>query len=203
MESTVESFNRCGRMRSRKCVLAAFVFIYGLANPSLHAQDSSAQDSVPGILYGIRIGLLAHDVGGLWSHSRAEAGVDVNAEIVFSQPRLRLWQGLILPNMGVSINSRHDTSKAYAGLLWEWVFGNGFFVNSGGGLAVHNGQLESDDSNKKQLGSRVLFRVPIEFGFTIRERHRISILFDHVSNAYLATPNEGMDTIGVRYGFQF
>jgi hypothetical protein len=63
--------------------------------------------------------------------------------------------------------------------------------------------LESDDSNKKQLGSRVLFRIPIEFGLTLQERHRISILFDHMSNAYLANPNEGMDTIGVRYGFQF
>jgi hypothetical protein len=28
-------------------------------------------------------------------------------------------------------------------------------------------------------------------------------MFDHVSNAYLASPNEGMDTVGVRYGFQF
>ena len=190
-------------MTIQKCALAAVVFFYAMASPSAHAQDSSAKVFAPGILYGIRIGLLAHDVGRLWSHSRAEAGVDVNAEIVFSQPRLKLWQGLILPNMGVSVNSRHDTSKVYAGLLWEWVFDNGFFVNSGGGLALHNGQLESDDSNKKQLGSRVLFRVPIEFGFTIRERHRISILFDHMSNAYLANPNEGMDTIGARYGYQF
>ncbi|MBI5579608.1 MAG: acyloxyacyl hydrolase [Deltaproteobacteria bacterium] len=191
-------------MTIRKCALVgAVILFYGMANPCVQAQDSSGKAFASGILYGIRIGLLAHDVGGLWSHSRAETGVDVNTEIVFSKPRLMLWQGLILPNIGVSINSRHDTSKVYAGLLWEWVFDNGFFVNSGGGLAVHNGQLESDDSNKKQLGSRVLFRVPVEFGFTIRERHRISILFDHMSNAYLATPNEGMDTIGVRYGFQF
>ena len=127
----------------------------------------------------------------------------MNAEIVFNQPSLKLWHGFILPNMGVSINNQHDTSKVYGGLLWEFVFDNGFFVNSGGGLAIHNGHLESDDSNKKQLGSRVLFRVPIEFGFTIREHHRISFMFDHISNAYLATPNEGMDTIGLRYGYQF
>jgi lipid A 3-O-deacylase len=188
----------------RKCALVGVViFIYGMANPSAHVQDSSEKACAPGILYGIRIGLLAHDVGGLWGQTRAEAGVDVNAEIVFNQPSLKLWQGVILPNIGVSINSQHDTSKAYGGLLWEFIFDNGFFVNSGGGLAVHNGHLESDDPNKKQLGSRVLFRVPIEFGFTIQERHRISILFDHMSNAYLANPNEGMDTIGVRYGFQF
>jgi hypothetical protein len=191
-------------MTIRKCALVGVVIlIYGMANPSVQAQDSSKKVFASGILYGIRIGLLAHDVGGLWSHSRAESGVDVNAEIVFNKPSLKLWQGFILSNMGVSINSRHDTGKVYGGLLWEFVFDNGFFVNSGGGLAVHNGHLESDDSNKKQLGFRVLFRVPIEFGFTIQERHRISILFDHMSNAYLASPNEGMDTIGVRYGFQF
>jgi len=191
-------------MTIRNCALVGVViFICGMATPSVQAQDSSEKACVPEIFYGIRIGLLAHDVGGLWSHSRAEGGVDVNAEIVFNQPGLKLWQGFILPNMGVSINSQHDTSKVYGGLLWEFVFDNGFFVNSGGGFAIHNGHLQSDDSNNKQLGSRVLFRVPIEFGFTIQERHRISILFDHMSNAYLASPNEGMDTIGVRYGFQF
>jgi len=191
-------------MTIRECaVVGIAIFFCGMANPSVQAQDASEKACASGILYGLRIGLLAHDVGGLWSHSRAEAGVDVNAEIVFSKPSLKLWHGLILTNIGVSINSRHDTSKVYGGLLWEFVFDNGFFINSGGGLAVHNGQLESDDSNKKQLGSRVLFRVPVEFGFTIQERHRISILFDHMSNAYLASPNEGMDTIGVRYGFQF
>ena len=188
----------------RKCALVGVVIlIYGMATSSVDAQDSSQKAFASGILYGIRLGLLAHDVGGLWSHARAEGGVDVNAEIVFSKPSLKLWQGVILPNIGVSINSRHDTSKVYGGLLWEFVFDNGFFINSGGGLAVHNGHLDSDDSNKKQLGSRVLFRVPIEFGLTLQERHRISILFDHMSNAYLANPNEGMDTIGVRYGFQF
>ena len=88
-------------------------------------------------------------------------------------------------------------------MVWEFLFSNGFFFNIGTGLAVHNGQLESDDSNKKQLGSRILFREPIEFGFTFFERHRISILFDHISNADLAEPNEGLDTLGVRYGYQF
>jgi hypothetical protein len=87
--------------------------------------------------------------------------------------------------------------------VWEFQFENGFFFNIGTGLAVHNGQLESNDANKKQLGSRVLFREPIEFGFAIDQHHRISIMFDHISNADLADPNEGLDTLGLRYGFQF
>jgi lipid A 3-O-deacylase len=179
------------------------ILIFGTFNQPLQAQDPPKKDSGSGILYGLRLGLLAHDVGGLWSHSRAEGGVDINAEIIFKKPSLKLLAGSILPNMGVNINSQGGTSKAYGGLLWEFLFDNGLFANSGVGLAVHNGQLESDDSNKKQLGSRVLFRIPIEFGFTIYEHHRISILFDHISNAYLASPNKGLDTLGVRYGFQF
>jgi hypothetical protein len=29
------------------------------------------------------------------------------------------------------------------------------------------------------------------------------ILFDHVSNAYLESPNDGMDTLGIVYGYRF
>jgi hypothetical protein len=168
-----------------------------------HAQLSPDAPADPGILYGIRIGLLIHDIGGLWSNTRSEEGVDFNAEAVFRKPSFMLWRGAVLPNIGLSINSHGGTSKIYGGALWEFLSSNGLFFNIGTGLTVHNGQLESDDGDKKQLGSRVLFRTPIEFGFTFYERHRISILFDHISNADLARPNEGLDTIGLRYGFQF
>ena len=114
-----------------------------------------------------------------------------------------LWEGAVLPNIGLSINSHGDTSKIYGGVLWEFLFSNGLFFNIGTGLPVHNGQLDSDDGDKKQLGCRVLLRTPTEFEFTFYERHRIPILFDHISNADLARPNEGLDTLGVRYGFQF
>jgi len=187
----------------RYALLGFAILILGTFRQPLQAQAPPEKASGPGIFCGFRLGLLAHDVGGLWSHTRAEGGMDMNAEIVFWKPSFRLWEGVILPNLGLSINSQGDTSKVYGGLLWEFLFNNALFLNSGIGLAVHNGQLESDDANKKQLGSHILFRIPIEFGFTIYERHRISILFDHISNAYLASPNEGLDTLGVRYGFQF
>lgn len=190
-------------MIQRYALAGLIVLFSGTFIQSLLAQDSSDKNLNHSIFYGIRLGLLAHDVGGLWSHSRAEGGADINVEIVFGKPSLKLMAGSILPNMGVSINSQGGTSKAYGGLLWEFLFDNGLFANSGIGLAVHNGQLESDDANKKQLGSHILFRIPIELGFTIYERHRLSIMFDHISNAYLASPNEGLDTLGVRYGFQF
>ncbi len=190
-------------MMLRYALFGLAVFIFGTFNHPLQAQTPPETASAPGVLYGFRLGLLVHDVGGLWSNTRSEGGTDVNAEMVFRKPSFMLWGGAILPNVGLSINSQGDTSKIYGGVVWEFLFSNGFFFNIGTGLAVHNGQLESDDSNKKQLGSRILFREPIEFGFTFYERHRISILFDHISNADLAEPNEGLDTLGVRYGYQF
>jgi hypothetical protein len=183
--------------------LAFFICAMVNLTSPLRAQAGSGASAHAGLLYGVRVGLLAHDLGGLWSNTRAEGGVDWNAEVVFNRPSFTLWGGQILPNLGASINSRGDTSKIYAGFVWEFQFENGFFFNIGTGLAVHNGQLESNDANKKQLGSRVLFREPIEFGFAIDQHHRISIMFDHISNADLADPNEGLDTLGLRYGFQF
>jgi lipid A 3-O-deacylase len=155
------------------------------------------------ILYGWRIGLLEHDVNGLWSGTQAEGGFDLNTEIVFKKPRFSLWRGSILPNLGLTLNNQGDTNTLYGGLIWEFVSKAGVFFNTGLGLAVHSGELETDDDQKKSLGSRILFRVPLEIGATIGTRHRISILFAHISNAYLADPNEGLDVLGVRYGIQF
>jgi hypothetical protein len=167
------------------------------------SEETADKNVVSNLLHGCRIGLLDHDVNGLWSGSRAEGGFDVNAEIVFTKPGLILWRGSILPNLGVTVNNQGDTSTLYGGFIWEFVSKAGVFFSTGLGLAVHNGELETNDDQEKALGSRLLFRVPLEIGVTVGKRHRISILFAHISNAYLADPNEGLDVVGVRYGLQF
>jgi hypothetical protein len=148
-------------------------------------------------------GVLAHDVGGLWSGTREEDGVDINGEIVFCRSGIPVLAGTLRPNLGLSVNSQGDTSKLYGGVLWEIKTQSGVFVAAGLGAAAHNGELDTDDEDKKSLGSRVLFRIPIEFGYQLDAHHSLSILFDHVSNAGLASPNEGLDTIGIRYGYVF
>ena len=147
----------------------------GLTSSAL-SEETADKNVVSNILYGCRIGLLDHDVNGLWSGSRAEGGFDVNAEIVFKKPGFLLWRGSILPNLGVTVNNQGDTSTLYGGFIWEFVSKAGVFFNTGLGLAVHNGELETNDDQKKALGSRVLFRIPIEIGATFGTRHRISIL---------------------------
>ena len=178
--------------------------IWAVLSPSAVSGDESAHKTgVAGWLYEVRMGILAHDVDNLWSGTSVEEGIDLNAELIFARPGVAVLNGKIRPNMGASINSRGDTSKLYAGILWEIEGRTGLFFDIGLGLAVHDGELKTEDPDRKQLGSRVLFRVPIEFGYALKAHHRIVISFDHISNAYLAEPNEGLDTLGLRYCYRF
>lgn len=204
---------RRGHVRKRRAggsgAAAGLAFLAAAALFALWPQPGRAEGpahprpSAAGGIYGLRFGVLAHDVGGLWSRSRAEGGADLNAEILFDRPGVELLGGKVLSSVGGSLNLEGQTSKAYAGLLWERLFGEGFFCNTGIGLALHDGRLDTEDPDRKSLGARVLFRVPVEVGVILSPRYRLSLFFDHVSNGYLAHPNEGMDTLGLRLGLQF
>jgi len=68
---------------------------------------------------------------------------------------------------------------------------------------VHNGKTELESNDRKALGCRFLFRGAAGLGWRLTENHNIGLHFDHISNAFLCGENEGMETIGVRYGYQF
>ena len=184
-------------------VLLVFVILFTPAATQANETRQAPDKIALGWLHTIRVGVLAHDVNNLWSGTRKESGVDLNAEIIFSRPSFSLLSGDIRPNLGASINTQGDTSKLYGGILWELEMKSGIFLNLGIGAAVHNGELDTSREDKKSLGSRVLLRIPIEIGYSLSEHHQISILFDHVSNAFLVDPNEGLDTLGLRYGYRF
>ena len=180
----------------------AIILILGMISVSqaIWAGENPTRTSHPW-LYAIRAGILVHDVP-IWSLSRQEGGIDFNAELIFGFPNNRLFSGVVRTNLGLSLNSQGDTSKVYFGLLWEYTWDSGLFFNLGLGLAAHDGDLDNSDDNK-ELGSRILFRIPVEIGLLFTKHQGISVMFDHVSNAYLADPNEGLDTIGLRYTYRF
>jgi lipid A 3-O-deacylase len=151
----------------------------------------------------VRIGLAAHDVDGLWSGESKEDGPDICAEVIFNRKLAHLFSLAAYPHLGASVNTRGDTSKIYGGVLVQWEPAADFFFSTGLGIAVHDGKRDTHSADRKSLGSRVLFRIPIEFGYAINYHHRVALAFDHISNAYLASPNEGMDTLGLVYGYRF
>ncbi len=184
-------------------LLPIALLIFSAAAMPSRAADTDLSRNRPGYVHRVVFGFLAHDVDHLWSGSKREGGVDINAEVVLRGPGVSIFSGNVRPNFGVSVNTQGDTSKLYAGFLWEIETRSGFFFNTGIGAAIHNGELDLWDNDKKALGSRVLFRIPFELGFQFTDTWSVSVMFDHVSNADLATDNEGMDTLGLRFGYRF
>jgi hypothetical protein len=172
---------------------------------SMMATEGYAFEQQPpaGPVKALRVGMLAHDVDGLWSGESKEKGPDICAEMIISRPLFYLLSATAYPNAGVSLNTRGDTSAVYGGFLLQWEPDSAFFFSTGLGLALHDGRRDRDSVDRKALGSRVLFRIPIEIGYAVDHHHRIILAFAHASNAGLASPNEGMDTLGIAYEYRY
>lgn len=186
------------RFLSRPLLFALMTLVCSSLLPlHAHARDKK----IP--VHEIRLGVLDHDTDNLWSGFSREDGVDLNAEFIFT-PEYALWHGHLRPNLGISVNDRGNTSKVYAGGVWQYLWRNGFSLDLGAGLAVHDGEIEAPDArDKKELGRRVLLRFSAELGYAISAHNRLFLMFDHISNGYTADPNEGLDTVGIRYGYLF
>ena len=145
-----------------------------------------------GFVQELKLGILDHDVPDLWSGFRAEPdSVDINIEALLSPSALFLG-GAVRPALGGTINTVGATRMP-----------SGIFFGLGIGGAVHNGQLQFEDPDLKALGSRVLFHIPIEIGYRFDAHCSLSAYFEHTSNAFIVEPNEGLDRLGVRYGYRF
>lgn len=156
-----------------------------------------------GIVAEIKAGVLAHDVPDLWSGFQLESdAVDVNVELILRPSMPFLW-GSISPAIGASINTGGDTSHAYVDARWQIEGPSGLFFAVGLGAAIHDGELDPVALDKKALGSRVLFHIPFEIGVRLDAHNSLSAYFEHTSNANLADFNEGLDRLGVRYGYRY
>lgn len=154
------------------------------------------------LLHQIKFGILAHDVGNLWSGFNRESGVDLNIEAILG-PSVTVLGGTLRPAIGGSINTAGNTSKGYIDARWQYEFNTNIFLVLGIGAAIHTGNKNSTASDQKALGSRVLFHVPLELGYFVNPRTTVSVYFDHISNGNTANENEGLDTIGARFGYIF
>ena len=153
------------------------------------------------IVSEIRVGALWHDQGP-FSH-RKEEGYDGNLEILFNSPDefKRIWSPK--PHLGVSLNDSQDTNQVYAGLTWEWLFKEIYFTNFSLGGAYHDGSKVTDLTDQKSLGCKFLFRESLDIGYRFEGRHSIMAHLDHISNAKLCSTNEGLESVGIRYGYHF
>ena len=117
-------------------------------------QDSPETDTFFGnIVTRISTGILNHDEGP-FSRNK-ESGADLHLEIRFFSPEFleAIWSPS--PHIGANINSSGNTSQFFTGLSYEWDFwSRKAFAGFSLGAAVHTGNKEEDDPDRKDLGSR-------------------------------------------------
>ena len=165
------------------------------------AQTKSSEKMGYGILSELRLGVMAHDVSAFGRQE--EDGINANVEFMFVSPDFlsAIWSPR--PHAGFSVNSSSGTNQAYLGLTWTWEFFEKAFIEGSLGGAYHDGANETIVIGQKSLGCKVLFRESAALGYRVSEKHSLSVMLDHISNAKLCSSNEGLDTLGMRYGYRF
>ncbi len=71
------------------------------------------------------------------------------------------------------------------------------------GGAYQDGYIENAPSERKRLGSPILFRESADLGYQITPVISVSAVLDHISNADLGQHNAGITSAGIRFGYKF
>ena len=100
------------------------------------------------------------------------------------------------------LNTEGNTHALDFGLNWDWNFLSRSFFSWAMGGAAHTGKTATSRLDRKEPGSRVLFYLAAELGYRLSPQTSLSLRLNHMSNASIADNNEGLDTVGVVYGYQ-
>ena len=165
-----------------------------------------------GLLSEIRIGALKHAVS-LIGNKTKETGMDGNIELLFQTPAWLEFLWSPRPMIGASANgSSTNTDIAYTGLTWEWNPWSDLILDFSFGFASHNGKLRydatqvfpEDAGRHREFGCRWLFRETLEAGWLFANQHAATLMWSHYSHGGLCDDkNEGLDNVGIRYGYRF
>jgi lipid A 3-O-deacylase len=164
-----------------------------------------------GIFDEVRLGVYEHDAS-LLGHQK-ETGADIGAEVLLASPPPLAVIGGPRPTFGALVNTAGETDQIYGGMTWTWNFvhdvlreGDGFYVEGVLGGGWNDGKISATPAEaqvRKSLGSNVLFREDVDLGYRITPHWAVAVSYNHISNADLATRNEGLNDIGVRVGLKF
>jgi lipid A 3-O-deacylase len=180
----------------RHFAAAALFVLVALLPPA----PALAQLRFKDVIHEVRGGVLAHDVT-FWAAGNVERGVALNGEIAFA-PSFGVLFGRVRPVLGGSFATHDGTSLVYLDVRFEFTIDR-FFFALGVGPAIHTGGLERPVNGRKALGSRVLFHPSFQIGLQLTPQSRVEAYYEHVSNAFLARPNPGLDNIGLRLAHRF
>jgi len=154
----------------------------------------------------VRFGIYDHDTDLIGS--KKEGGVDL---ILEGLSRRITWLDFIGgPKflLGTAVNTAGRTNQLYFGFIRSWELfqdvikpGDAIFLEGTLGGSWHDGKLDvigtPEEEVWKSHGSRLTFRENVGIGYRFNAKWSVTLNLNHISNAGLADPNEGMNNIGL------
>lgn len=192
-------------MRGRAAGLAAF----GAALAVAPAAEAGIDE--------IHLGVMQHNICVTdCKNADKEDGPNVEFQVSFDSPGWLAWAGSPQPYVMASVNTAGETSYGGIGLEWRWEFARGWALEPGVGYVVHDGETNNpfpDGSPEAAefadehvlLGSEDLFRTSLALTRDFEGPWEGQIIFEHLSHGQIlgSGRNQGMDSIGIRIGYQF
>ena len=148
----------------------------------------------------LRAGYLTHGIASDESGTQ-----DLNAEWLLPAFDFGQMGGFSLhPQVGGDFNLQGRTNAAYAGFAGIYQFSNGIFVEGDLGGSVNDGYKTAPaNSGRSELGCNELFREAFVVGVPLTSRLSVMAVAEHMSNANLCQPNNGITNVGMKLGFSF
>lgn len=192
-------------MQGRVAGIAAFGAALALA-PAAHAGVNE-----------VHVGVMQHNICVTdCKNADKEDGPNVEFQVSFDSPGFLHWAGAPEPYIIASINTQGNTSYGGFGLEWRWEFADGWALEPGVGYIVHDGELENPfapgspentafNNEHVLLGSEDLFRTSLGLTRDFEGPWEAQLLFEHLSHGQVLGNgrNQGMDSVGIRFGYQF
>ncbi len=144
-------------------------------------------------------GIALHNIAG-----NEESGIDGTLELRFSPVFGRGWDVEILPTLGAHVSFNGETNSAYLGATARYMLTQSIFVEGFLGFTLHDADtpIENDGAN---LGCSLLFREGLGIGYR-HGQHALSLYGSHISHGGIICSddnNDGLTTLGIRYGYHF
>ena len=151
----------------------------------------------------VRIGTFYH---GYQGREAGTADVAIDALLpAFDLGKSPLTERFSLhPQIGVDLNLQGKTSAAFAGFAGVVELPGNLLVEGDLGGSINNGKTTSpDDTGRAELGCTTLFREALGIGFRFSKQASVMAVAEHMSNANLCTPKNGITNFGLRFGYNF
>lgn len=148
--------------------------------------------------FELRLGILAHDPGGPETGS-----ADLAADLLIAVPGSKHWAMPRL-QLGGILNLAGRTNIAHAGLNWQFPVTPSVFIETGLGLAAHDGASgRAGATGQSAMGCRFAFRETLGLGYRLGGGWNVIASIEHLSNGGLCARNRGLTHAGLRMGIVF